>query len=157
MNISGNKCDSSFSYLRFIDVSAGEQESLHYSLLSRILHLARAQIRAMNQRHHITWRRHGSRASSDGSLNLILPQVQKLNNLSQPNLFFCRRSGAHVGFADVTLHPMPETVEHRRLRASKVYHRPCLNLPPFLQMNLNHLLRGTDQTARGFHCPLQGF
>ena len=116
----GQKCDSTFSYLRFIDMSVGEQESVHYSLMSKLMHLTRFANRQRNQTHLITWHNEPSRVS----LHQITP-VQKLKSATSTswlldNLLFCKSgAGTPFGFGDVTVHHMAETMEHRALRARK--------------------------------------
>lgn len=118
---SGQKCDSSFSYLRFIDMSVGEQESIHYSLLSKLMHLARNAVRLRNHAHSVTW--HQGEPTPRITLDQIITPVQRLKSATSTewlldDLLFCHDS-SHFGFNDVIIHHVPETVEHRALRGRK--------------------------------------
>ena len=101
---------SAFSYLPFVDLSPGEQSDLHYSLLSRLLWLAKLAVRRRNHRHQVLWRHEARKTDLD-----LLVEVKT----TRKNLVFGRHSNPVFGFADVTLHAMPETVGHRQMRCDK--------------------------------------
>ena len=100
-------------------MSVGEQESIHYSLLSKLMHLARNAVRLRNRAHTVTWHEPAPRITLD---QIITPVRGLESATSTPwlldDLLFCQ-DRSHFGFGDVTIHHVPETVEHRALRGRK--------------------------------------
>eukprot|EP00094_Tigriopus_californicus_P007060 TCALIF_06798-PA protein Name:"Similar to Ino80 Putative DNA helicase Ino80 (Drosophila melanogaster)" AED:0.17 eAED:0.18 QI:0/0/0/0.75/1/0.87/8/0/1427 len=121
-------CDSSFSYLRFVDVSIGEQYDLCLSLLKKFVHLIRTHQRLRVAQLAELFHENPCNPSSHHLNSLLLGSRLKsaTTNSELRSLIFTHNQDDQVlQHLDVTLSSMPETISHRliRTRQKLISHR----------------------------------
>ena len=107
-----------FSYLRFIDTSPGEQYDLYYSLLSRILRVSfETEHYAKLLQHEVVWKERSSKYLQNRDFHIQPLQTTRYKtSQTLSGLRFTGNSNCRFGYYDIKLHHVPETMEHRSIR-----------------------------------------
>ena len=106
-----------FSYLRFIDTSPGEQYDLYYSLLARILQVSTEVEQNAKIEHEVIWRENNSNYLHNRDFLIKPLQITRYNSSQVwSDLLFTDNSNCIFGHNNITIHHIPETVEHRLIR-----------------------------------------
>ena len=119
----GKREPKTFSYLRFIDLSPGEQYNLYYSLFYRLLRVSSEFNRALAMaKYNVIWKTTDTPYLDKCDLILDPIKTTYFNSYESSlpsvwsDLIFMKHSNSIFGHSDVIIHHTPETVEHRLIR-----------------------------------------